>query len=165
MGKAELKQKGITGCRLRLALALLHAVHDVIYLSVTMIFAATTLLYLLFEDLNAPKDQVSDSGFTLSVKLAKRLETFVTVLRWAEFACLSFYLFDGALHIVSYGWIFLKQWDTVIELVASLTAAVILVYNGVKAQQLRPAGIVRVLIIGVIFRKLSELHLRRNPRR
>jgi hypothetical protein len=74
-------------------------------------------------------------------------------------------LFDGALHIVSYGWIFLKQWDTVIELVASLTAAVILVYNGVKAQQLRPAGIVRVLIIGVIFRKLSELHLRRNPRR
>jgi hypothetical protein len=60
MGKAELKQKGITGCRLRLALALLHAVHDVIYLSVTMIFAATTLLYLLFEDLNAPKDQVSD---------------------------------------------------------------------------------------------------------
>ena len=66
MGKAELKQKGITGCKLRLALALLHTVHDVIYLSVTMIFATTTLLYLLFEDFNAPKDQFSDSGFMLS---------------------------------------------------------------------------------------------------
>jgi len=108
MGKGELKKKGITGCRLRLALALLHSVHDVIYISVTMIFAATTLLYILFEDFNAPRNQSSDPRFILSASSAKRLEMFVSILRWAEFACLSFYSLDGFLHIVSYGWIFLK---------------------------------------------------------
>jgi hypothetical protein len=53
----------------------------------------------------------------------------------------------------------------VVELVATLAAVIILVYNTLKETDLKPHGVVRVLIIGIIFRKLSELHLRRNPKR
>jgi hypothetical protein len=132
MGKAELKKKGITGFRLRLALALLHTVHDLIYLSVTMVFATTTLLYLLFEDFHVRNNYDTNNGISLSESRYKSIKSLVEVLSWTEFACLSFYLFDGACHIVSYGWIFLKQWDTVLEIIASIAAVIILLYNGLK---------------------------------
>lgn len=165
MGKDELKREGISGLRLKIALALLHKVHDFVYLGVTMIFAVTTLLYLLFEDFTALSHDQQDTAIELSSQTAKKLATFIAVLRWTEFACLSLYLLDGSFHIISYGWIFLKQWPSVIELAATLAAVIIFVYNAMKVTDLKPHGVVRVLIIGVIFRKLSELHLRRNPKR
>lgn len=165
MGKDELKRQGINGLRLKLALALLHKIHDFVYLAVTFVFAVTTLLYLLFEDFYAHSKEESEGALNLSYQMAKRLSYFVEVLRWTEFVCLSFYLLDGSCHIISYGWIFVKQWPSVVELIATLAAVIILVYNTLKETDLKPHGVVRVLIIGIIFRKLSELHLRRNPKR
>jgi hypothetical protein len=50
MTKSELKRNGITGCRLKMALMLMHKMYDSIYLTITIFFAISTLLYLFFED-------------------------------------------------------------------------------------------------------------------
>lgn len=162
MSKSELKRNGITGYRLRLALTLMHKVHDAIYLAVTVFFATSALLYLFFEDFGVAE---THPGEIVSDQNKAGFHTFVAILDICMLVCLLFYFCDGFCHMVSYGWMFIKQLDASVEQIAIVAAAVIIWHDLASGQQVQPKGIIRVLIIGIIFRKLTELHLRRNPRR
>jgi len=93
-------------------------------------------------------------------------KTFVLILLWFILFCLWFYFCDGLCHTASYGLIFLKQSIAPVELIVTMAAIIIICLDiSDMENQLRPKGIIRVLIIGIIFRKLTQLHLQRNPRR
>jgi hypothetical protein len=78
--------------------------------------------------------------------------------------CLSLNLLDGCCHLIAYGLFFIKRWMAVLELFAVIAAVVLLAFK-LQHQTIKPHGVVRVLVIGVIYRKLSVLHIYRSNRR
>jgi hypothetical protein len=64
--------------------------------------------------------------------------------------CLALFLLDGFCHLISYGYIFLKQWTALLELTVIIASLVLLIHN-ISHKNIRPKGVIRVLIIGVMY--------------
>lgn len=79
--------------------------------------------------------------------------------------CLGLYQLESILQVIGFGCLYLRSWTASVEMVVTTAAILILCHDLFRQVNLHPHGLIRVLIIGIIFIKLIELHLRRSNRR
>lgn len=162
-----MRQRGILGCRQKLAVHLLSKKHDIFIQILTVIFSIAVLLFLLLEDynFNCVAQYHSNEPLTTNSTLNNDWHITVHVLEWILLFNLSFFLIDSMLHLISYGMIYIKSVLSSVFTLITITAIVFCTINIFAKGKIDPRGIFRVLIVAISLRKLQEFHLQRNPRR
>lgn len=170
MDRNEMQRVGITGCRYKVAVKLLSKYYDLMTFVVTVVFSLCCALYLFTEDfdyvsvLAATDEDEIETVTNVVSKSQWNIHEMNVLIEFNLLVLMFIYLIDIVIHIVGYGVVYLKQMMIKFEILVTFIAAIVLICD-LFIQRVNPRGIKRLILISVLYGKLSQIRMKRDHRR